>query len=255
MSRISIPEPRIPRPRSDKGESSTTELVFILDRSGSMGGLESDVIGGFNDMIARQKELPGAVRVTTVLFDHAVETLHDRTPLERVAPLTARDYTVRGCTALLDAIGSTVRRINKRQKADPSGRPDHTIVVITTDGLENASTRFSLDEVRALVEKRTKKNGWEFLFMGANMDAIATAAGLGIGAARAATYVNDAQGTAAVYAAACDAVAQMRMGSSLDAGWKSAIEKDTAARGWADTEGRAPNPRPEGYRRARVGAA
>ena len=209
----------------------TAEIVFILDRSGSMHGLEADTISGFNRMIAEQKEIPGDARVTTVLFDDVVETLHDRVDLRTLKPLTTHDYQVRGCTALLDAVGSTVRRVNKRQKSDFGGRPDRTIVVITTDGLENASTRYTIDEVRALVEKRTKKNGWEFLFMGANMDAIATAAGIGIAASHAATYVNDAKGNAVVYDAACKAVASARFSGAVPDGWKADIEHDFAERG------------------------
>ena len=217
--------------RPDACETTTAEIVFILDRSGSMHGLEADTISGFNRMIAEQKEIPGDARVTTVLFDDVVETLHDRADLRTLKPLTAHDYQVRGCTALLDAVGSTVRRVNKRQKSDFGGRPDRTIVVITTDGLENASTRYTIDEVRTLVEKRTKKNGWEFLFMGANMDAIATAAGIGIAADHAATYVNDAKGSAAVYDAACKAVASARFGGPIPGTWKESIEHDFAKRG------------------------
>ena len=211
--------------------AETTELVFILDRSGSMGGLESDTIGGFNSVIEKQKKIEGAARVTTVLFDDKVELLHDRVDLATIAPMTSKDYFVRGCTALLDAVGSTVKRINKTQKASAEGRPDHTIVVIITDGMENASRQFTFDQVRKLIERRESKNGWEFMFMGANMDAIAAAGSIGIHADRAATFVNDSIGQATVYAACDMAMTSMRCGCAPGAEWKDSIEKDYAKRG------------------------
>lgn len=207
-----------------------TDLVFILDRSGSMYGLESDTIGGFNRIIAEQSELPGTVRVTTVLFDDIVETLHDHIDLAAVKPLTEKEYFVRGCTALLDAIGTTVKTVNKRQKEDPAGRPEHTMVVITTDGMENASCVYDFKTVRKLVEKRQKKNGWEFLFLGANMDVIKAAGDIGISANRAARYMPDSQGTEVLYNAVGRAVTCMRLDECMD-GALDSVRTDYTARG------------------------
>ena len=207
----------------------TAELVFILDRSGSMQGLEADTIGGFNATVQQQRALPGRAHVTAVLFDDAVETLFQGVDLREVAPLTTREYYVRGCTALLDAMGLTIKAVNRRQKA--AGRPDRTIFVITTDGLENASRSFTYDEVRRLVEKRRRKNGWEIIFLGANMDAIATAASLGIADDRAATYLSDAAGTEAMYQGVQCAMEGLRQGLDVTGSWKLGIEEDTARRG------------------------
>ncbi len=211
-------------------ENRATELVFILDRSGSMQGLELDTIGGFNRMIAQQQKEPGRGFVTTVLFDHERLVLHDRVELAEVKPLTAKEYVVRGTTALLDAIGHTVKRVNKRQKADPLGRPFRTVVVITTDGFENASKEYSVEKVRSMVAKRTAKNGWEFVFLGANMDAIETAAGMGIAADHAATYVCDSAGCEAVYDAVGSAVSAVRAARPMTAAWKAGVEQDFAQR-------------------------
>lgn len=207
-----------------------TELVFILDRSGSMYGLESDTIGGFNRIIAEQRKLPGTVHVTTVLFDDVVETLHDHVDLATVKPLTEEEYFVRGCTALLDAIGMTVKQANARQKKDPAGRPDHTMIVITTDGFENASGTYDFKTVRKMVEKRQKKNGWEFMFLGANMDAIKTAAGIGISAKCAARYMPDSQGTEVLFGAVSQAAACMRMDECMD-GALDSVRADYEKRG------------------------
>ncbi|MCR5042371.1 MAG: VWA domain-containing protein, partial [Clostridia bacterium] len=153
-------------------ENNITEVVFILDRSGSMGGLEEDTIGGFNSMLAKQRKLPGTAFVTTVLFDNEIITLHDRLPISEVADITEKDYYVRGSTALLDAVGETVERIASIHKyARPEDVPEKTIFIITTDGMENASVRFTYERLRSLVEEK-KKNGWEFIFMGANIDAV-----------------------------------------------------------------------------------
>ena len=150
-----------------------TELVFILDRSGSMSGLESDTIGGFNSMIAKQKKAEGEAVVSTVLFNEASRVLHDRVPLDRVAPLTDEEYEPAGCTALLDAVGDAVRHIGLVHKyARSEDVPEHTVFVITTDGMENASRRYGLDEVRRLITRQSEKYGWEFLFLGANIDAV-----------------------------------------------------------------------------------
>ena len=160
-------------------KKNLTELVFILDRSGSMGGLEPDTIGGFNAMLTRQKEQEGEANVTTILFDHEVQLLHDRFPLHAVAPLTEKDYYVRGCTALLDAIGYGVEKMVNIQRHLPEDeRAEKVIFVITTDGLENASKRFSYEKIRRLIEREKERYGWEFLFLGANMDAVQEAAPL-----------------------------------------------------------------------------
>ena len=162
-------------------KKNLTELVFILDRSGSMGGLEQDTIGGFNAMLTRQKEQEGEANVTTILFDHEVQLLHDRFPLKAVTPLTEKDYYVRGCTALLDAIGYGVEKIVNIQRHLPEDeRAEKVIFVITTDGLENASKRCSYEKIRRMIEREKERYGWEFLFLGANMDAVQEAARFGI---------------------------------------------------------------------------
>lgn len=167
-------------------KKNLTELVFILDRSGSMGGLEQDTIGGFNAMLTRQKEQEGEANVTTILFDHEVQLLHDRFPLKAVAPLTEKDYYVRGCTALLDAIGYGMEKMVNIQRHLPENeRAEKVIFVITTDGLENASKRFGYEKIRRMIEREKEQYGWEFLFLGANMDAVKEAARFGIGADRA----------------------------------------------------------------------
>ena len=207
--------------------NNITELVFILDRSGSMGGLESDTIGGFNSMLAKQKKEEGTAYVSTVLFDHETEVLHDRVPIDKVAPMTDRDYTVRGCTALLDAIGKSVHHIGNIHKyARPEDVPSHTLFVITTDGMENASRAYSGKNIKRLIEKQQKRYGWEFLFIGANIDAIATAKSFGIDENRAVNYHADRQGTGVVYEAVCKAVSGMRRGKSLEPSWSASIQED-----------------------------
>ena len=201
----------------------TTELVFILDRSGSMAGLEKDTIGGFNSMIAKQRHLPGRGFVTTVLFDHRVETLTEREPLESVRDLTADQYYVRGCTALLDAVGETIRRVNKAQKANVAGRPDHTVFVIATDGMENASKHYTLEDVRHAIEKRQRKNSWEFVFLGANIDAVATAGSMGIDSRRAADYAATPAGTEVMYGAVDAALCALRLDGVLGEDWKDGL--------------------------------
>ncbi len=204
-----------------------TELVFILDRSGSMCGLEADTIGGFNSMIEKQKREPGEALVSTVLFDHESTVLHDRVPLGCVAPMTARDYSVRGSTALLDAIGGAIHHIgNVHKYARPEDVPEHTLFVITTDGMENASREYTYDKIRALVERQKQEYGWEFLFLGANIDAISTARRFGIGADRAVNYHADSQGTRLNYEVVSETVSCMRAGAPIAADWKREIEKD-----------------------------
>ncbi len=210
--------------------NKTTELVFILDRSGSMAGLEADTMGGFNAMLEKQKKQEGDCFVTTVLFDHELLTLHDRLPLQQVRPMTGEDYQVRGCTALLDAIGETVRHIEGIHKyARREDVPDQTIFVITTDGMENASKRYTQKTVKELVEKK-KEAGWEFLFLGANIDAVSTAGGFGIGKDRAVTFTNDSEGVRLNYEVLGDAICAARACQPLAADWKSRIEEDHKGR-------------------------
>ena len=214
-----------------KQGNNLTELVFILDRSGSMHGLEADTIGGFNSMLEKQKRLEGEALVTTVLFDDEVELLHDRLPLSRVKPLTREDYTVRGCTALLDTVGDTVSRIGTVHKyARAEDRPAHTVFVITTDGMENASRRYTAEQVRSMIKRQQERYGWEFIFLGANIDAVHTAAGLGIRADRAANYHADAKGTALNFETVACAMSDVRMGRGIGAKWKERIDADFAAR-------------------------
>ena len=213
-------------------KKNLTEMVFILDRSGSMAGLERDTIGGFNSMIERQKKEQGEALVSTVLFSNGSRVLHDRVDVRRVEPMTEQDYFVGGGTALIDAIGDAIHHIgNVHKYAREEDRPEHTIFVITTDGMENASHRYSSDEVKAMVNRQKEKYGWEFLFLGANIDAVETAAHFGIGADRAATYFNDAQGQALNYATVSEAVSAVRCNAPLGSDWKRDIDRDFAARG------------------------
>ena len=208
-----------------------TEMVFILDRSGSMAGMEADTIGGFNSMIDRQKREKGEVLVSTVLFSNESRIIHDRVDIRRVPPLTEREYCVSGCTALIDAIDGAIHHIaNIHKYAREEDRPERTIFVITTDGMENASRRYSSDEVKAMVEKEKKKYGWEFLFLGANIDAVETAGRFGIDAGRAVRFHNDSQGIRLNYASVGNAVARMRARETVGAEWKGDIEADFASR-------------------------
>ena len=209
-------------------KKNLTELVMILDRSGSMGGLESDTIGGYNSMLKKQREAEGEVLVSTVLFDDRTEVLYDRVPLEKLPQMTEKEYYVRGCTALLDAVGGAVRHIgNVHKYAREEDRPEKTIFVITTDGLENASREYSYDRVKKMVERQKEKYGWEFLFLGANIDAIETAGRFGITADRAANYHSDSRGTALNYEVLADAVCEMRVSAApISAKWKKRIDED-----------------------------
>ena len=205
-----------------------TELVMILDRSGSMGGLESDTIGGYNSMLAKQREAGGKVLVSTVLFDDRIEVLHDRIPLDQMQPMTEKDYYVRGCTALLDAVGRAIHHIgNVHKYIREEDRPEKTIFVITTDGLENASREYSYERVKGMVERQKEKYGWEFLFLGANIDAIKTAGRFGIGADRAANYHSDHAGTQLNYTVLAETVCAMRASAApIGADWKKRIYDD-----------------------------
>ena len=208
-------------------KKNLTEMVFILDKSGSMAGLEKDTIGGFNGMIERQKKLEGEALVSTVLFSGESTVIHDRVPLNKVEPLTDRQYYVGGCTALIDAIGGAIHHIgNVHKYAREEDRPEHTIFVITTDGMENASHRYTSDQVKAMVERQKGKYGWEFLFLGANIDAVETASHFGIGRDRAVNFHNDARGQALNYATVSKAIHRVRACATLDADWKAEIEED-----------------------------
>ena len=213
-------------------KKNLTEIVFILDRSGSMSGLEADTIGGFNSMIEKQKKEAGEALISTVLFDNFSEVIHDRIPVGRVEPMTDREYYVRGCTALLDAIGGAIHHIgNVHKYARPEDVPEHTIFIIMTDGMENASHIYSSDKVKHMIERQKEKYGWEFLFLGANIDAIETAGHFGIDADKAANYQCDGEGTALNYEVLNDAISAVRCNAALDSNWKKRIDKDYEKRG------------------------
>lgn len=204
-----------------------TELVFIIDRSGSMAGLEGDTIGGFNAMIEKQKKLDGECVVSTVIFDNVSEVIHDRVKLEKVAPMTENDYTVRGCTALIDAMGGAIHHIGNIHKyARKEDIPEHTVFVITTDGMENASRRYTSSQVKEMVERQKVKYGWEFIFLGANIDAVETAKSFGIDKERAVNYHSDSKGTKLNYSVVGNAICHMRATSSFSDDWKREIDED-----------------------------
>ena len=208
-------------------KKNLTELVFILDRSGSMAGLEGDTIGGFNAMIEKQRRQDGECFVSTVLFDNVSEVLHDRVELKKIKPMTDKDYTVRGCTALIDAIGGAIHHIgNVHKYARREDVPEHTVFVITTDGMENASHIYSSDQVRAMIEKQKRKYGWEFLFIGANIDAVETAARYGISEDRAVNYHADSIGTQVLYESVSNVVGCVRANKSIEEDWSISIEED-----------------------------
>ena len=208
-----------------------TELVFILDRSGSMSGLEADTIGGFNSMIERQKKEAGEALVSTVVFSDDSTVIHDRLPIGEVPPLTDKEYFTMGCTALLDAVGGAIRHIGNIHKyARPEDVPDKTMFVITTDGHENASRRYDYDAVRNMIERQKKRFGWEFLFLGANIDAVETARHFGIGADRAVNYHSDHEGTQLNYEVLSEAVSAVRCSVPLGTNWKKRIDEDFNSR-------------------------
>ena len=214
-----------------KKNNNITELVFILDRSGSMGGLEADTIGGFNGMIEKQKKEEGEAYVSTILFDNESEVIHDRVKLSEIRPMTEEDYYVRGCTALLDAIGDAVKHIsNIHQYARPEDVPAHTMFVITTDGMENASRRYTYKEIKKLIGKQ-KELGWEFLFIGANIDAVEVAERVGISKERTANYVSDSVGTSMVFQALAAPISAMRRNEAISREWAETLEEDKASRG------------------------
>lgn len=212
-------------------KKNLTELVFVVDRSGSMAGLESDTIGGLNATLQKNREVEGECMVSIVLFDNTSEVLVDRKPIEKVKDLTAAQYQVGGCTALLDVVGDAVRYIDKVQKILPkSHRAEHVMFAIITDGQENASRHHDYREVKHLIEKHQKK-GWEFLFLGANIDAAAEAGRMGIRADRATQYVSDATGTSLAYEAMACAQVSRRTSGKVNASWAAAPMADAAARG------------------------
>ena len=203
-----------------------TELIFILDRSGSMGGLESDTIGGFNATISDQKKIDGETRVTTILFDNFFEVLHDRINLQDIAPLTEQDYFVRGSTALYDAVALGIRKIaNVQKQTRKEGRADKVIMVITTDGYENASRDTNAAMLHKMIDD-CKKDGWEFLFLGADIDAQAAAGSIGIDSNRAANFVKDSQGVRVQYDSLNVAISAMRTGAPLPKDWKEKLDQD-----------------------------
>ena len=214
----------------EKNNENLTEMVFILDRSGSMAGLESDTIGGFNAMIEKQKKEPGEALVTTIFFSNQSETIHDRVKLSEVPKLTDKDYRVGGCTALIDAIGLAVEHVEKIHKyARPEDVPGSTVFVITTDGLENASHIYTSKEVKKTVEKK-KEEGWEFLFIGANIDAVETAKNFGISEDHAANYHADKKGTATVFSAVGGALCRARKAMPIEESWCAEITEDYESR-------------------------
>jgi len=209
-----------------------TEIVFIMDRSGSMSGLEADTIGGFNGTIAKQKEEAGEALVSTILFDHESEVLHDRIPLASIKPMTKKEYSVRGSTALMDALGDAIHHMgNVHKYARDEDRPEKTIFIITTDGYENSSHKYSAEQVRHMVSRQKEKYGWEFIFLGANIDAVETARTYGISEDRAANFVNDSQGIELMCCAQSAFISNIRDGIEPCYEWKKAMEADHKKRG------------------------
>lgn len=213
-------------------KKNLTEIIFILDRSGSMSGLEADTIGGFNSMIEKQKKADGEAMISTVLFDNVSEVIHDRVSVLDIQPMTDKDYTVRGCTALLDAIGGAIHHIGNIHKyARAEDVPEHTLFVIATDGMENASRHYNAERVKQMIERQKARYGWEFLFLGANIDAVETARHFGIGADRAVNYHSDSAGTQLNYEVLSEAICAVRGSVQLGADWKKRIDEDFESRG------------------------
>ena len=215
-----------------KRKNNITELVFILDRSGSMSGLEADTIGGFNAMIEKQRKEDGECYVSTVLFDNYAEVIHDRVRLSEIKPMTDKEYTVRGCTALIDALGGAIHHIGNIHKyARPEDVPAHTMFIITTDGMENASHQYSSERVKQMIERQKARYGWEFLFIGANIDAVETAARYGIDRNHAVNYNADKEGTRVLYESVTKAVCSVRNCEALSDDWCAKINADYNKRG------------------------
>ena len=208
-----------------------TELVFILDRSGSMAGLEGDTIGGYNAMLHKQKKEQGEANVTTVLFDDKIEMIHKRTSLQEMNQITEKEYYVRGCTALLDAIGQTIHYMGNVQKyAKEEQRAGKVLFVITTDGYENSSKEYTYEKVKKMIEDQKEHFHWEFLFLGANIDAIETARQFGIDEAHATNYIADSKGTDLNYQAVSEAISFCRSEGKINKHWKDKLEKDYKTR-------------------------
>lgn len=208
-------------------KENLTELVFILDKSGSMHGLEADTIGGFNSLIEKQKKEDGKALVTTVLFDDKTEVIHDRVDLEYIRNMSSEQYVTGGTTALLDAVGGAVSHIRKIHKyIRPEDVPAKTLFIITTDGMENASRRFTYDKVKKLIKHQNEKYGWEFIFLGANIDAAETAVNMGISKDRAADYISDHEGTALNYSVLSEVTSAIRSGIGVAPGWSKSITDD-----------------------------
>jgi uncharacterized protein YegL len=209
-----------------------TELVFILDKSGSMSGLEADTIGGFNSMLKKQQAVEGDCLVTTVLFDNNYELLHDRIDLKAIKPMTAKEYQVGGCTALIDAIGRTIHKIvNAQKNTADEYRAEKVMFVIITDGEENSSKEYTAEKVKSQIERQKNNYGWEFIFLGANIDAVQTAGRFGISAERAVDYIADSEGTELNFEMMSKAVMSLREGNGIDDSVFEKIRKDTKKRG------------------------
>lgn len=212
-------------------KKNLTELVFILDKSGSMSGLESDTIGGFNAMIEKQKKLDGECLVSCVLFNDGQKVIYDRVPLSKVKPMNENDYTVGGCTALIDALGRGIKHIGNIHKyIREEDVPEHTIFVITTDGMENASRIYTSSKVKKMVSKKTEKNGWEFLYLAANIDAVETGESIGIKKERTANYKCDGAGTGLLYETVGSAIESMRCCAAISNDWACELEEDNKKR-------------------------
>ena len=213
-------------------KNNITELVFIIDRSGSMEGFEKDTVGGFNSTLEKQKNQNGRAYVSTVLFDNESEVVHDRADISEVKPMTLNDYKVGGCTALLDAVGGAIHHIgNVHKYARPEDVPEHTVFVITTDGMENASHKYSSSRVRAMIKRQQEKYGWEFIFLAANIDAEEAAEDIGIRRERAVNYCRDEEGMRVTYETVCEAITTVRACGNLDKGaWREELDKDNERR-------------------------
>lgn len=210
-------------------ENNKMEIIFILDRSGSMLGLESDTIGGYNAMLKKQQQEPGKALLTTVLFDDRYELLHDRMNLNEIEPITNKEYFVRGTTALLDALGKTITKLANELKQE-NADDRQVMCIITTDGMENASKEFSYDKIRKLITQQQEKYGWEFIFLGANIDAVQAASEIGISEERAANYHADEQGTSLQYDVVNEAVSYVRANKKLNESWKKRLDKNYKTR-------------------------
>ena len=217
---------------SEKIKNSITELVFIIDRSGSMYGLEKDTAGGFNSLVEKQRNKDGKCYVSAVLFDHECNVVYDREDISKIRQMTEKDCAARGNTALMDALGGAIHHIGNIHKyARAEDVPEHTMFVIITDGFENASVRYSADRVRYMVERQKSRYGWEFIFIGANIDAASTARSYGIDADRAVNYNSDGEGTRVLYESVCAAVDNLRSAAPLGVGWRKSLDDDFNARG------------------------